>query len=315
MAKAKKLKLLTSRIAKPSAPSVLMRPQLWLNCSVICLLIAGGIAAYPHLRDYVDHNVTFPHDPSRVVLKNRPAWMTDFLAEQIVASIAPNAPYSNFDERFLMRAYQTLNANPWIQHVNQVRRAYDHQPGDIIEIDCMYRAPVALVQWGEFYSLVDAEAVKLPEQFSLQQLKRIMFADDGRVNIRLIQGVQRPPPTPGHKWQGDDLAAGLEMVGLLAGKPYAEEVLRVDVSNFEGRNDAREAHLVLLTRDGSQVRWGRPPQAKDAFIEVRWDRKLQYMQWLVQEFKRVDAGKPWVDLRFDQVRYPSSETSSTNTGQ
>jgi hypothetical protein len=105
------------------------------------------------------------------------------------------------------------------------------------------------------------------------------------------------------------------MVGLLADKPYAEEVLRVDVANFEGRNDAREAHLVLLTRDGSQVRWGRPPQAKDAFIEVRWDRKLQYMQWLVQEFKRVDAGKAWVDLRFDQVRYPSSEAPSANTSQ
>ena len=44
MAKAKKQKLLGSRGDRPSG---LMRPQLWLNCSVICLLIAGGIAGFP----------------------------------------------------------------------------------------------------------------------------------------------------------------------------------------------------------------------------------------------------------------------------
>jgi hypothetical protein len=314
MAKAKKQKLLASRTS-PSDTTPFKRPQVWLGGSVICLLLAAAFAGYSHLKNYVDHTLTFPHNPPRVVLKSRPAWMTDFLAEQIIASIAPNAPYSSFDQQFLARAYKTLITNPWIRHVNQIRRLYDHQPGDTIEIDCEFRAPVALVQWGEFYSLVDSEAVKLPEQFSLQQLKRIMFNNDGSVNIRLIQGVQRPPPIPGHPWQGDDLAAGLQMVGLLAGKPFAEEVLRVDVSNFAGRNDPAEAQLVLLTRDSTQIRWGRPPQAKDAFIEARWDRKLEFMQGLVQKYGRLDAGHPWVDLRLDRVYYPTTESTSTTSAQ
>ena len=72
----------------------------------------------------------------------------------------------------------------------------------------------------------------------------------------------RPPAEVGRKWIGEDLTAGIEMLQLLAGKPYAEDLLRVDVSNFGGRVDAKEAHLVLYTRDGSEVRWGRPPAAR-----------------------------------------------------
>lgn len=286
------------------------RRQVTLNLSVLLVLLVGVAVGYSYLRGYVDHKLTFPSDPPRVVLKNRPAWMTDFLAEQIINTVRPPVPHSAFDQRALMTAYETLRANPWIKSVNQVRRAYGQRPGDTMEIDCVYRAPAALVQWGEYFSLVDAEGVKLPEQFKAQDLRKIMYAANGKVNIRLIQGVQRPPAEVGRKWIGEDLTAGIEMLQLLAGKAYAEDLLRIDVSNFGGRVDPKEAHLVLYTRDGSEVRWGRPAAARDAFVEVRWDRKLQYMEWLVRQFKRVDAGHSWVDLRFDEIRYPSAEANT-----
>ena len=40
----------------------------------------------------------------------------------------------------------------------------------------------------------------------------------------LIQGVADAPPETGAKWAGADLQAGLELVKLLFGRPYAEEV-------------------------------------------------------------------------------------------
>ena len=97
------------------------------------------------------------------------------------------------------------------------------------------------------------------------------------------------------------------MVKLLYGKPYAEEIVRVNVANFQGRNDPREAQLVLKTKYNTEIRWGRPVNAKDYFIEVSTAQKLRYMEQVFQEFKRIDGQRQWIDIRFDKITYPSVE--------
>ena len=108
-----------------------------------------------------------------------------------------------------------LKANPWIREVKQVRRAYRDQPGDTLEVDCEYRAPVALVKWQDYFWLVDGDGVKLPEVFSAADVPRILKGQDKQVNIRVIEGVSHAPPETGAKWAGEDLHAGLELVKLL----------------------------------------------------------------------------------------------------
>src|SRR3954470_3377953 len=97
-------------------------------------------------RDYVAKKVAFPSDPPRVELVNRPAWMSDLLAEEIVRAAKPAGAHSAFDHQMLVDINRILCASPWIKEVRQVRRAYHNRPGDTIEIDCDYRAPVALVK-------------------------------------------------------------------------------------------------------------------------------------------------------------------------
>src|SRR5437879_4248196 len=135
-----------SRAAAPrkalSPEQIRFRRQVALNLTVFLLLAGSAAVGYSYLRTYVEHRLTFPVDPPRVVLKERPAWMTDFLAEQIVASVQPVTARSSFDQQMLVNAYEILRHNPWIKQVKQVRRAYGHGPGDTIEIDCDYRAPI-----------------------------------------------------------------------------------------------------------------------------------------------------------------------------
>ena len=78
--------------------------------------------------------------------------------------------------------------------------------------------------------------------------------------------------------------------------------------NYAGRLDDKEAWLVLMTRDGTEVRWGRPKSATDNFIEVKWFQKLDYMQRIVEKYHRVDGGHAAVDLRFDHVTFPVDES-------
>src|SRR5689334_5103333 len=53
-------------------------------------------------KDYVAKKVAFPSDPPRVVLVNRPAWMSDLLAEEIVRAAKPAGAHSAFDHQMLV---------------------------------------------------------------------------------------------------------------------------------------------------------------------------------------------------------------------
>jgi len=240
-------------------------------------------------------------------LKNRPAWMSDFLADQIAHIAQVSGGHNAFDHDMLVELAAALNTNPWIRNVKQVRRVYDKSPGDTIEIDCDYRAPAALVHWGDFYWLVDGDGIKLPEQFNSQHVPRIVMGADSRMNIRIIEGVKHPPPESGESWSGEDLVAGLELVRLIFDKPYAEEIVKVNVANFNGRRDPREAHIVLVTKDAHEIRWGRAISAKDAFAEVAPSQKLKYMEAVFNEKHHVDGGQAWIDIRFDAITYPNPD--------
>jgi hypothetical protein len=270
---------------------------------VLIAVIGGGVFL---LRRHVERS-TIAQAAPKVVLKNQPAWMSDFLAEQIARTAATSPGHSPFDHRMLIETVAGLQTNPWIRKVNQVRRVYDTAPGDTIEIDCEYRAPAALVHWGDYYWLIDGAGVKLPEQFTAANVPRIVIGADKRMNIRIIEGVKHAPPESGETWSGPDLAAGLELVRLLFDKPYAEEIVKVDVNNFAGRRDTREAQIVLITKHATQVRWGRPINATDAFAEVSPAQKLKYMEAIFNEKHHVDGGQDWIDIRFDAITYPNPD--------
>jgi hypothetical protein len=283
-----------------------------LGSVAVVLACAGGIHL---LRHHVERRVVFPDRPAKIVLVNRPAWMSDFLAEQIIRAVRPAGIHSTFDHQVLVDVGTILRTNPWVKEVRQVRRAFDKKPGDTIEIDCEYRAPIALVHWKDYFWLVDGEAVKLPEQFTQDQLPRIVMGPNRKLNIRVIEGVQQAPVESGQKWAGADLEAGLDLVRLLHGQPYAEEIVKVDVSNFAGRNSQKDAQIVLVTKYGTEIRWGRPINSRDFFVEVSANQKLKYMQQVYEQFHRVDGNFPWIDIRFDKITYPSAPTAQLDDRQ
>jgi hypothetical protein len=285
--------------------------------------VGACVFGYLRTRDHVAGNVTFRPVPPRVALKERPAWMSDSLANKILRVAAPDVAHAVFDHNLLVNTASLLrshpDSSPWVRTVKSVRRVFDTAPGDLVEIDCDFRAPVALVRWELYYWLVDGDGVLLPEQYTAADLRKVMY-DGDRVSLRIIEGVLQPPPESGQRWQGLDLAAGIDMVKLLHGRPQADEVERVNVANvidpkYPNRGDRREAQIVLITKYQTQVRWGRPISAKDFIVEVSPAQKLDYMAALVRDYKRVDGGHSSVDLRFEWVTIPAGETQQANTAQ
>lgn len=285
--------------------------RIALHATILVIFISAAAAVFRISQIYVDRRLAFPTRPPKVVLVNRPPWMSDFLAGEIIKANQPVGLHSAFDKQLLIDTAKALDSSPWIKHVNEVRRVYGNAPGDTLQIDCDFRTPAALVKWGQYFWLVDSQGVKLPEQYTANQLPKILLGPDGRTNIRIIDGVAHAPCESGRVWTGDDLAGGLEMASLVSGFDWADQIRTIDVSNFNGRRDSTEAQIVLVTRFGTQLRWGRAPSSKDAFVEVAPSQKLDAIQVIYRERKRVDAGQPWIDVRFDRVTCPGAAQNAT----
>jgi hypothetical protein len=306
----------TVKVKKPADPErpARIRRALMHVTAVVMVIVIAGLGLWVDHR-YVEQKLVFAKQPPKVVLKNRPVWMSDFLAEQIARTARPGGASSAFDHQLLVDTVAQLNANPWIRGVKQVRRVYDKSPGDTIEVDCDYRAPVALVHWKDYYWLVDADGVKLPEAFNHADVPRIIKGGNGKMNIRIVSGVRNPPPDSGMKWPGEDLAAGLELVKLLFGRDYTEEVVKVDVGNFARARDPKAAQIVLVTKYDTQVRWGQPitPAADEFFVEVTAAQKLSYMETIWKDKGRVDGNFAWVDIRYDTPTVPNLAAQTART--
>lgn len=299
-------------LRKPRPSNGRRSATLFLHLLGVFVLIGGLVYLVQQTKKFDEQEAAAPSGPLRIALVNKPVWMSDFLAQQIADTI-PKTSSSAFDHDLLLKAVAALKKNPWVSSVNQVRRVFGDLPGDTLEVDCDFRAPVALVKSGQSYFLVDNDGYLLPERYTHEQLDKITLGRDGRTCLRVIEGIKQPPPEMGSKWVGADVAAGLDLVKLLYGKLFMDEVTGIDVSNFAGRINRGDPQLVMLTRYGTQVWWGRPLNAKDFFVEVSPARKMEILRAVVQKEGRIDANQAFLDVRYDNLLIPTTQPTQART--
>lgn len=172
-----------------------------------------------------------------------------------------------------------LGSSGWLSRVNYVRRTGDAR----FVISGRYRYPVAMVQRGNDFLLADAEGVRLPGVY--------LFDPQWKV----IQGVAGPVPEPGSPWSDPGLAAGLAIVGALAGEPFDDQITGVLVDNIGGRLDRTRSHIELATdRAGGRIHWGSAPG--EELAENVLDQKLAILRENHRRTGRADAHHPVIDV-------------------
>src|SRR5438105_2928494 len=101
-------------MAKTIKPESSRRRRFILNVLALAICIAGGWIGIGYLQKHIERRVLFSDRRPTVILKNRPAWMSDVLAEQIAAGVRPIKAHSAFDHQMLVDINATLKANPWV---------------------------------------------------------------------------------------------------------------------------------------------------------------------------------------------------------
>lgn len=135
----------------------------------------------------------------------------------------------------------------WVSEIERVYRDVD----GTIRVSCDVRRPIAmlLTPRGRFIP-VDRHGYRLPEIYDQVPLKSGW--------IRIV-GVESEMPDPGEQFapESEDARAAVRMASLLFDQPaVATEIAGIDISNFRGRVDRSENHVVLWTREGRRVDWG-----------------------------------------------------------
>ncbi|MEM6313437.1 MAG: hypothetical protein AAF743_05095 [Planctomycetota bacterium] len=284
-----------------------LRRRLAHGAGVVAVLTIIGVG-YKLSWDRV-RQASLPQQPPALVLVDFPDWLGD-QGELLVRGAVGEVPATSPLESDALRVVRSrLEAEPWVRSVTSVRRR-STVDGDVIEAVCEYRAPVAVVEHGGFFWMVDRAGVLLPKKLGVDQLRRQVIGDDGETRMRRIENIQLDPPHPGQLWGGEDLQAALRMEALLRGEPWAGQIAAIDMANYGGRRDVVGPHVTLRTKDGNALGWGRPPGEEDPLLEIATDAKAARLRHLLAQFGRIDLNASRTDHRDERILvYPEGNES------
>lgn len=254
----------------------------------------------PKLRARIDARQVASDGPLAIAYVDAPRWFDQIRRDRVAARVMQAVgESSSLDPHRLVKARDALMTTGWFDRIAQVRLA-DHG-GFLVEAD--FVQPFAIVRHDRFDYLVDPSGRVLPMEWPAGHRP----AEPHYVTI--VGAAQPAPGENGARWPGADVAAGLELVKLLADRPWFGEVAGVDVSGLAAGNQ-----LVLVTSGNGRLIWGRSPSDRSA-SEVPAETKLRTLDYLYASSRRIDnGGGRTIDLRGDLVTVRRDDLAA-ETGQ
>jgi len=218
-----------------------------------------------------------------------PAWVTEEIKNRVYAAATADADGVQIDENAASAVQRSIERLvPWLA---EVRVQTTHNS---IRIAGRWRQPIAMVTADKNKFFLDADLVVLD------------YIPIGELSIVTVDGLEfrGHKPVPGQVFSGDDLAAALAVLSRLGRmdaavnlkKPLMKEIASIDVANFDGRKNKREPHIVLYTKDSTQIIWGAEIGEWQQHLESPDDDKLAKLYTYYQQYGTL-SGVKYINLR------------------
>ncbi|MHC4130999.1 MAG: cell division protein FtsQ/DivIB [Planctomycetota bacterium] len=264
---------------------------------VIVFLLAGVVVGFFYLEKYVRIAVPISENIGTLELVNHPGWVNETLKEKIYRAARANREDLKLDEDVAQSVQRNLKAYvSWLENV-QVQSSETS-----IRISANWRRPVAIIKFGteKFYvdvELVVLDYVPIPE-LPIVEVKRL--------------AAKTQIPQPGSVWQHADLAAAVDLIGLLdrmdqlvtPDKPLLYEIESIDVSNFDGRNKPGFAHIILYAKDKTEIMWGAEVGTWHRYLEASDEEKLAKLYSHYKEYGSLMNNVKYIKLNDPQQVVP-----------
>jgi uncharacterized protein YneF (UPF0154 family) len=265
--------------------------------SVVACIVVGIVAGFSFLEKYVKETTPISEQTIRLELADVPAWVNDQLKQKVLAAARGDSGDLRLDENAAGPVQQNITRKVvWLDEVT-VQRTHDG-----FRIEGRWRRPVALVKSGLSRFYVDAEQVVL----DFVQMPHLPI-----VKITGLPLITRTPPL-GEVWQRDGLASAIEIIKRLEqmdklvtpDKPLLYEIDRVDVSNFNGRENTQHPHIVMYAKDNTQIIWGAEVGKWQQHLESTDEQKLAKLYGYYKEYGTLSGEAKYINLRDPQDNIP-----------
>ena len=264
--------------------------------ALVCVL-AGIVFGLVLLERYVEDGVSVSERKVDLHLVNVPAWVDDQLKENVLAAARGQGAGPGIGEDAALAVRQNIEKSvTWLDEV-KVRATHDG-----LRIEGRWRRPVALIKSGLNKFYVDAEQVVL----DFVPMPHLPI-----VEIKELSLLTTTPPA-GKVWRLDDLTAAVEILerlyemdkSITPDKPLLFEIDRIDVSNFNGRQDGRQPHIILYAKDNTEIMWGAPVGKWQQHLESTDEQKLAKLYYYYKEFGTLAGGAKYINLRDPKYKIP-----------
>jgi hypothetical protein len=307
VARKKRKKSKTKRIS--FQPSTSKRKKLnrtgWIGPSlfkilkvlaVICVC-AGLVIGFIYLERYVKN--TTPTSTGTIVLElaDVPVWVNDQLKSEILTAARNSSEDLKIDENTAFLVQRSIEKE--IVWLDDVKVQTTHEG---LRIEGRWRKPVALIKSGIRRFYVDAEQVVL-DFIEMPNLPTVRIAG---------LSVRTKVPPLGEVWGREDVAAAILILDrfgqmdklVTPDKPLLAEIDRIDVSNFNGRLSDRSPHIILYTKDNTQIIWGAEVGKWQRYLESTDEQKLAKLYGYYKEYGTLSGGVKYINLRDPQNDIP-----------
>jgi len=271
--------------------------------AVVCVIGALGIGVFAVVRvgfesldKYLKKVVPVSEELGSLELVDVPDWVTVPLKEKVYAAARADGEDLKLDEDTARSVQKNLEREiAWLKNVT-VQTTHD-----TIRIEAKWRKPIALIARGLRKFYVDAELVVLDF---------MPIPDLPIVKVKDLSLITKVPP-PGTVWQDDELAAAVAILARLdqmdnlvtPDKPLLYEIDSIDVSNFNGRENARFPHIVLYATDNTEIIWGAEIGTWQRYLEATDKEKLTKLYAYYEEHGSL-LGVKYINLRDPQDKIP-----------
>jgi len=259
-------------------------------------VIGGVVIGLIFLEKYVKGNVPAAEGMVDLELADVPIWVSDELKEKVRAAATVNVGDVPGEDivPFVQRNVEHLIA--WLDDV-KVRAIQN-----VLRVEGRWRKPIGILKFGQLEFYVDAEQVVL-DFVPLPELPI--------VEIKGLPPVTKIPP-PGEVWQREDMAAAVMILDrldhmdktLTPDKPLLSEIDHIDVSNFNGRQNSRDAHIILYSKDDSQIIWGAELNKWQQNLESTDEEKLAKLYGYYKDYGTLSGRAKFINLRDPRDKIP-----------
>lgn len=253
---------------------------------VVCVCAAAGAAFY-FMEKYVKSSKSVGTGP--LVLEDVPEWASDELKTKILAT----AGYKSLalDANAARLVAEHLISVGWLDKI-KVQTTYG-----CVAIEGRWRKPLAMIKSGYDRFYVDADRVVLD------------FVPVPNLPIVQIKGVSLTKiPGVGKVIEKQDIKAAVMILSAMAqmdksvtpDKPLLGEIAAIDLSNYNGRHNNRQPHIILYTKDNTEVIWGAEFGSWHKYLEATDEEKLSKLYSYYREYGTLLGGVKYINLRDPQ---------------